>query len=247
MKQPYTYLISDIHGQFNDFKKLLEKVCFEPENDKLYILGDALDRGPDSLKTLNYIRELISDYPEHIFMLKGNHEYFAEMLLEGILDEYQHILWGGESTVRDVDRLDQASREDLLTFLKKLPYYFTLSLPGVGEVILTHSGLWAESIHYHEDGRVDTVKSLTCGIEEDEFRALVTKDMFYMPYSVVGHLDRFLIMGHVPTNRVNDDGRHRVFRTEYFMDIDCGAGHKKNDKNAKLCIFRTETNEEIYL
>lgn len=41
-----TYVVSDLHGQYRIFLKLLEMVDFS-ENDQLYMLGDAIDRGPE--------------------------------------------------------------------------------------------------------------------------------------------------------------------------------------------------------
>ena len=45
----YTYVISDIHGQFDAFMKLIEKIEFGYD-DEMYILGDVIDRGPQSLE-----------------------------------------------------------------------------------------------------------------------------------------------------------------------------------------------------
>lgn len=46
-----TYVISDIHGMYNKFIELLNKIKLK-DTDTLYILGDVLDRGPDPIKTL---------------------------------------------------------------------------------------------------------------------------------------------------------------------------------------------------
>ena len=43
-----TYVLSDIHGNFEIFKRMLEKIQFN-SHDQLYILGDICDRGPCSL------------------------------------------------------------------------------------------------------------------------------------------------------------------------------------------------------
>ena len=43
------YVLSDLHGHYNIFIKMLEKINFS-DDDVLYILGDCCDRGPDSLK-----------------------------------------------------------------------------------------------------------------------------------------------------------------------------------------------------
>ena len=44
-----TYVMSDIHGDYDKFKKMMKKINFNTEKDKLYVLGDAIDRGPDGL------------------------------------------------------------------------------------------------------------------------------------------------------------------------------------------------------
>ena len=51
-----TYVISDIHGQYDIFIELLDKIQFQ-NTDTLYILGDILDRGPHPIKTLMKLME----------------------------------------------------------------------------------------------------------------------------------------------------------------------------------------------
>ena len=46
-----TYVMSDIHGQYEKYAQMLEKISFSDE-DTLYILGDVLDRGDHSMKIL---------------------------------------------------------------------------------------------------------------------------------------------------------------------------------------------------
>ena len=52
------YVMSDIHGQLNEFKEMLKKIKFNREEDTLYILGDYCDWGPDSIGVINYLRRL---------------------------------------------------------------------------------------------------------------------------------------------------------------------------------------------
>ena len=101
-----TYVLSDIHGNFEVFKRMLEKIQFN-EEDKLYILGDICDRGPDSLSIYFYIQK----FP-NIILLKGNHEYMMqEALKEAVAHndfDYPSMefkLWsqnGGEKTIENV-------------------------------------------------------------------------------------------------------------------------------------------------
>ena len=50
-----TYVLSDIHGNFEIFKRMLDKIQFN-SHDQLYILGDICDRGPCSLDIYFYIQ-----------------------------------------------------------------------------------------------------------------------------------------------------------------------------------------------
>lgn len=45
------YVISDVHGRYDLFIKMLDKISFS-DNDTLYLLGDMIDRGPDGIKLL---------------------------------------------------------------------------------------------------------------------------------------------------------------------------------------------------
>ena len=65
-----TYVLSDIHGNFEIFKRMLEKIQFN-SHDQLYILGDICDRGPCSLDIYFYIQKF-----DNITLLKGNHDYW---------------------------------------------------------------------------------------------------------------------------------------------------------------------------
>ena len=70
-----TYVISDIHGCYTEFLKLLDKIGFCDE-DELYVLGDAMDRGPEPIKV---IRDLM-DRPNVTYIL-GNHD---DMMLQSL-------------------------------------------------------------------------------------------------------------------------------------------------------------------
>lgn len=68
-----TIVISDIHGCFYTFKKLLKKVNFNAKDDKLIVLGDMCDRGKHSNLVWEFCYNLQQNYKQHIIIL-GNHE-----------------------------------------------------------------------------------------------------------------------------------------------------------------------------
>ena len=66
-----TYCISDIHGEYEKYQRLLSEIRFSG-SDLLYVLGDSLDRGPGSMEVL-----LDMMLRPNVIPLIGNHEYMA--------------------------------------------------------------------------------------------------------------------------------------------------------------------------
>lgn len=97
-----TYVISDIHGEYEKFMELLEEIELE-ENDTLYVLGDVLDRGEHPIKTVLKLMEM-----PNAICLVGNHEVMALKCLQFLCQEI---------TDRAIDELDEETAEDLLVWL----------------------------------------------------------------------------------------------------------------------------------
>ncbi len=69
------YTMSDLHGCYNQYVKMLEKINFS-DNDTLYILGDIVDRGPDGIKILQDAMKR-----KNVMSLRGNHDFLAYYIL----------------------------------------------------------------------------------------------------------------------------------------------------------------------
>ena len=127
--------ISDIHGCLESFKVLLYKIAYS-KRDELYLLGDFIDRGPDSKGLVDYIWQL--QYEGHfVHCLRGNHE---QMLLDSFNDPFDLQLWqkhGGIDTMKSfkVKSIDEIPRE-YLEWFDALPYFVE-----VDDYILVHAGL----------------------------------------------------------------------------------------------------------
>ena len=65
-----TYVVGDIQGCFEPFQHLLDKVQFNPDKDRLWSVGDLVNRGPDNLKTLRWFYA----HRANVTMVLGNHD-----------------------------------------------------------------------------------------------------------------------------------------------------------------------------
>jgi len=65
-----TFVIGDVQGCYDELQLLLKKIDFSPSVDKLIFAGDIINKGPDSLKTINFIMSL----GDSASMVLGNHE-----------------------------------------------------------------------------------------------------------------------------------------------------------------------------
>lgn len=104
-----TYAIGDIQGCFEDLQRLLAKLDFSPSRDRLWFAGDLVNRGPDSLETLRFIRDLDA---EAVCVL-GNHDLH---LLAGAFDPSRIK---PKDTLKEI--LDAPDREALLDWLRFQP------------------------------------------------------------------------------------------------------------------------------
>jgi len=130
MEDCMIYVISDIHGCYDKYKKMLEKIAFS-ENDILYILGDVLDRGNYGMKTL-----LDMEKHNNIVLLKRNHDLQAGILLsnlhlldtgscsEELIELYG--IWlsdGGDKSLEEYLKLSDDERVTVIKVIHKAKLY----------------------------------------------------------------------------------------------------------------------------
>jgi len=147
-----TYAISDIHGEYERFLTLLDRIHFSPD-DTLYLLGDLVDRGPQPMQLLQDVAAR-----DNVYALLGNHDAAARELLRPLMAEITDenaethldaqfmsrltdwLLDGGESTLAGFRALSPEQRLDVLDFLDDLPLFETVDA-GERTFILAHAGL----------------------------------------------------------------------------------------------------------
>lgn len=137
------YVVSDIHGHFDEFMKMLKMIDFK-DDDELYVLGDCIDKGPKSIDTLLYCLE-----HDNIHMCLGNHEFMMYQYLRSIKHDnwydkkqFQNLWFGynfGRKTYDQYMKLKPYRREQIYRKLYSMPISFPEVRAGNKSYYLVHS------------------------------------------------------------------------------------------------------------
>ena len=103
-----SYIIGDVQGCFSELLKLLDLINFDSKNDKLIFAGDIVNRGPDSLKTIRYIKSL-----PNAEVILGNHDIHLISLC------YGHQKESSGDTLTNV--LDATDKIEIIEWLRHRP------------------------------------------------------------------------------------------------------------------------------
>jgi len=204
------WVIPDIHGCIDTFKCLIEELIRPSRYDEIYLLGDYIDRGPNSKGVIDYLMRLQKD-EYNIIPLKGNHEnYMVELYDEeagstasrllkfsGKKRKVWHVI-GGKKTMESfgVKHLRDVPLE-YIDWMRNLDYYVELD-----RFILVHAGL-------------------NFAIEnpfEDKNAMLWVRDYTVVPEKIG---NRRIIHGHVP---VNMELINLAVGSDYYKFIDLDNG-----------------------
>ena len=231
-----TYVISDIHGQYDKFIAMLDAINLR-DTDTLYVLGDILDRGPHPIKVLLKLMEM-----PNAICLVGNHEYMAveclSFLMQEVtdrsLDELDHktldnlVTWqynGAKTTIDEFRELSAEMQAEAIDFIKDMSIYEEFTVGGK-EYLLVHAGL----------GNFDPAKDIL----DYSLHDLVWKQA---DYSRQYFDDKIVITGHTPTQFIKGNPKPGfIYRHQNHIAIDCGA-YLEDGRLAAVCL---ETGEEFY-
>ena len=218
------YVMSDLHGCYDKFIKMLEVINFN-EQDELYILGDIFDRGSQPIKILECIIA-----HDNIHLLKGNHEKMYEEFFES----GDSSLWyfnGGKTTWEGIVPRGCDYAEYLYKYIKKLPVVVV-----VDKFILVHAGLYLPK-NYNEL----TLKELI-ELQEEETN-LWTREHIY---SDIQYKDYKIICGHSVVQSINNDCENpKIIHRNGHIFIDCGCCFER--ANGKLACLRLDDMKEFYV
>ena len=146
MSSPRRFVIPDIHGCCRTFRRLVSEVIRLERSDELYLLGDMIDRGPDSKGVLDFFLELRAQ-GFSIKGVKGNHEDMCLRAADGLLFMEMWLANGGVATLRSFAvELPGEIPWHYLRLLHSLPNYIQLD-----DFIIVHAALNFDSSDPFED------------------------------------------------------------------------------------------------
>lgn len=231
------YVMSDIHGEYDKYKAMLEKINFS-DNDELYILGDVIDRGPEPVRILQDMAMRHNVYP--IF---GNHELMALDVLKALAvdvteDNYasqitteiinKMYVWqnnGGDITLAKFKALPNNERQDLIEYMEEFAPYEVLKI-GNKKFVLVHSTLGSD---FDESKPLDSLNYAFLAFDRTSYnRSFFTDE------------NTFVVSGHTPTITIHSSPT--VYRMCNNINIDCGAVF--GGRLACLCL---DTMKEYYI
>lgn len=217
-KEGNIFVFGDVHGQLLAFLRLIEKIKFDKNKDHLILLGDLIDRGPNSLEVLLYA----IDKP-YITILAGNHE---ELMCEAMLSETSRkssrIIWemnGGEwANIHNPDLLYMLA----VKMYEQFYYMVTVELDSGLKFGLTHGDIigssWNELVKNSDNEKL--MKQLLWSRKRANAKEAVNFPIRDVDYT---------LHGHTPKKSLT------MFHNSIFIDTVSGASKVLTALN--LCEF----------
>ncbi len=221
-----TYVISDIHGDYEKFKKLLSEISFK-ESDVMYVLGDIIDFGDAPIELLC---DLSMRY--NVLPVLGECEYHALKLLgeidrmlagetpdpELLSEMAEWMQNGGKPTIEGFKALDADMREGVLDYLTDMAIFEDVKVNGK-TYLLIHAG----------------IADFDPEISPDEY---MPEDFISTPLDPTKsyYEDITIIVGHNPT----ESGK--IVYGETSIHLDCGVAN-----GGPLGCLRLEDGKEFYI
>lgn len=201
--------ISDIHGNLDGLKQLLKKIDFN-QNDVLFLVGDIVEKGKQSLDTLHYIMDL---YKTHrVRVVCGNcdaiaNEIFIEKDNKGLLS---YLLWRKNSLLNEMCEaisIKLTAETDMMMLKKTLRENFSEELSWIRELpdiietqkfIFVHAGLTSNNLN---EQKATKVRKLD---------AFLKHGLSFDKYCIVGHWPVVLYSKHIPNCNPIIDREHKI-------------------------------------
>ena len=248
-----TYVIADIHGQGKLFNDMLKKINFSDE-DKMYILGDVVDRGNDGIKLLLKVMRT-----PNMYMLLGNHELMMYNTLlayndKALMIEYAGMWFqnGGKITLENFLKYSSHTQETILKYINKLPSELRVTVNNK-EFILCHA------IPHPVSWKINPFENSVEGLRYNTEREMAAweRGLFFNDDNFK---DKIIIHGHTSTKLHDKEGKMliRMMDEKGYeqkdinkireINIDCGCSRIPYGKtDGRLGCLRLEDMKEFYV
>ncbi len=148
-----TYAIGDVQGCSTQLNQLVDHINFDPAADRLWFVGDLVNRGPASLAVLRFVKNLGSAAR----VVLGNHDLFLLAVAEGI------VALRRKDTINDV--LAAEDRTELLEWLRRQPLHHRER-----SFLMIHAGILPQ---WNIDEAVDLASEVELALSGPNYRAVL--------------------------------------------------------------------------
>lgn len=227
-----TYCMADLHGRYREYRQMLERLRLG-DGDRLYLLGDCVDRGPHGIPILLDIASR-----SNAVLLLGNHERTAALLLPFLCDggatgltawqtdALRQVagLWladGGRPTLEGYRSLGLAERRRVMELLGRSRCSALLTVGG-------------QTYHLSHTLPRRVTRLCDCG-ELDLTDGEADYSVAYDPAVIT-------VTGHTPTDRIDPRSVGRIWQSNRHIALDCGAAY--GHSLGCICL---ETGETYYV
>ena len=227
-----TYVVSDLHGCFDKFKRLIKEIKFT-DDDVMYVLGDIVDYGDEPIELLCDLSMRFNVIP-----ILGDHDLRSLKLLtaldemlkgaspepETVTEMTEWIRDGGQRTMEGFKALDADMKEGVLEYLTDMSLYEEVTVRG-RKYLLVHAGI----------ADFDPQTPLEDYMPEDFINEPIDTEREYFD-------DVTVIAGHIPTYEIDGADKGQIFYGEGSILIDCGAAFDE-----PLACLRLDDGKEFYI
>lgn len=226
-----TIVISDIHGCAEEFKLLLMKAGYQSGSDQLILLGDYVDKGPDSCETVELVMELV--IRDGAIALRGNHDQRLVDLIRGndpaVVRKFADH--GGPPTLRSYCGFEQLSEPYLEAAKVMMEEQYSHHLDFLSSLPLFHENNTHIYVHAGLRPGNHDWKSQS----DEDF--MYIKDEFYLhPTSV----DKPVVFGHTITTKMHKKPDIWFADDKIGIDGGCSLGMQLNALILEDGLYRSE-------
>lgn len=230
------YCISDLHGRYDRYEKVLDKI---QDTDELYVLGDCIDRGKEGLKILKDIKAR-----NNVHLILGNHElllldalfplYEGKATFDEVMDTDEYDLWmynGGYTTISAME--EENCILDIFRYLyNDIPLYKIVEVNGE-KIYLGHASVLSNYKEFHGTSLSDYLT------DKLPYRAMFNS-VWDSPFKKRMNIQKYgfdkYVFGHKFVQQFGTDEMLVIEDNIYDIDGGCAIGPYYKNSVILLCL-----------